>query len=768
MTDYSTTDTLETGNVLQEDEPPIIDTLPGRAMPLGSLVTPTSTRFSIFSRHATKVWLLLFNQRDDDTPTHRFELTATENRTGDIWHIELLGVGHGQLYLYQMDGPYEPNMGHRFNKHKPLLDPYTKATVGGSEWDFSNACGYDPLDEDGDISFSTVTDFKSMPKCVVYGDDGFDWQGDRPLNRPLNETIVYETHVRSLSCHPSAKSKHPGTFAGVIEKIPHFKKLGVTAIELLPIHLFNELELNRENPETGERLRNYWGYNTLAFFAPHESYSHHPEPGGAVLAFKEMVKALHKAGLELILDVVFNHTVEGNQMGPTVSFRGVDNSIYYILAKDPRYYMNPTGVGNTLNVNNPIVQDFVIDCLRYWVHEMHVDGFRFDLAASLCRDYDGQLLEAPPLIIRIAQDPFLRDAKIIAEPWDIDTYKVGEFPGGRWLEWNDKYRDEVRQFWRGDVGLTSILATRLAGSSDIYEHLGPPSRSVNFIAAHDGFTLNDVVSYDQKHNEANGEDNLDGHNHNRSYNYGHEGPTDDPDIEEIRTRQTKNMTATLLLSQGMPMLNGGDEFRRTQQGNNNAYCQHSDISWYDWTLREQHAELLRFNQRLIALRQAHPVLRRRAFFSDKDIWLTPAGTDADWQSYPKELMCLLNGSKENTGFDKDDVDILIMFNADVTPHLYYIPPPPQEKTRWHLALDTGLQSPNDIHAPGQEVELEEPSAYLLKERSLVVMLAKKPGETQWWLRSTPYKHLVPKPRHIIRKKQIRKHRRLRYIRRKKR
>lgn len=733
-----------------------IQATPGKSTPLGSTVTPSGTNFAIFSRHASRVWLSLFETPKADKPSHIFELDPARHRSGDIWHIHLSTITHGQYYLYQMDGPYEPSLGHRFNRHKPLLDPYAKSVVGGAEWNFAIACGYDPYDEQADLSFSTYTNFGDMPKCQVYGEDNFDWQGDRLLKRPINRTVIYETHVRSLSCHPSAKLKQPGTFAGVVEKIPYFKELGVTAIELLPIHLFNELEVDRRNPFTGERLRNYWGYNTLNFFTPHENYSHLPEPGGAVIAFKEMVRELHKAGLEIILDVVFNHTVEGNQMGPTVSFRGIDNQIYYILAEDMRYYQNPTGVGNTLNVNNPVVQDFVIDCLRYWVHEMHVDGFRFDLAASLCRDHKGDLLTNPPLIIRIAEDAYLRDAKIIAEPWDIDTYQVGNFPGNRWLEWNDKYRDQVRLFWRGDPGSSGALATRLAGSSDIYQHRGAPSRSVNFVAAHDGFTLNDVVSYDNKHNEANGENNLDGHNHNFSYNYGYEGPTDDPEIEAIRSRQVKNFLATLFLSKGTPMLNGGDEFRRTQRGNNNAYCQHSEISWYNWRLLDQYKTIFRFTQQLIALRQAHPVLRRRTFFSERDIWFTPTGTPADWETHPKELMCLLNGAKENTGFEIDDVDMLIMFNAYTKAHIFYIPPPPHPETYWHLALDTGLMTPRDIFPPGKEIELEEPLIYRLQARSMAVMIAKPLGETHWQLRSTPYKHLIPKPRRTIKPSQRRK------------
>ena len=447
-----------------------IEVSSGKPLPLGATETDTGFNFAIFSRNGTRVWLHLFDEPQAAKPTHTFELDADTHRTGDIWHIHLSGVEHGQLYLYRIDGPYLPEEGHRFNKHKPLLDPYAKAIASGFIWDFSRSFGYDPTSPKADLSFSTTTNFKGMPKCIAYGDDGFDWQGDRPLDRPLNETIIYETHVRSLTCHPSARVEYPGTFRGVVEKIPYFKKLGITAVELLPIHLFNEWEFTRRNPISGEPLRNYWGYNTLAFFAPQNLYSHYPsDKGHQVIAFKEMVRELHKAGLEVILDVVFNHTVEGNEMGPTLSFKGIDNSIYYLLTNDGRYYKNFSGVGNTFSCNQPVVRDFVIDCLRYWVREMHVDGFRFDLATGLSRDRWGDVSGNPALPARIAEDPLLRDAKLIAEPWDIGGYQVGSFPGGRWAEWNDKYRDDVREYWHGGgsverVGNPAIRQRRIVSS----------------------------------------------------------------------------------------------------------------------------------------------------------------------------------------------------------------------------------------------------------------------------------------------------------------
>ncbi len=715
----------------------LIQPAPGQPMPLGATVTETGINFTIFSRHATCVWLHLFDTPTSGSPTHSFELKPATHRTGDIWHIHLPQVKHGQLYLYQMDGPYQPKDGHRFNKYKPLLDPYAKALTGGFRWDFRQAHGYDKSLPDMDLSFSIATNFAGMPKCIVYGDDGFDWQGDRPLARPLNETIIYETHVRSLTSHPSAQVQHPGTFGGVIEKIPYFKELGITAVELLPIHLFNEWEFTRTNPKTGHPLRNYWGYNSLAFFAPQSLYSHlgssdeRGSDGQQVYAFKEMVRALHQAGLEIILDVVYNHTVEGNHMGPTLSFRGIDNSIYYLLEDDKRHYKNFSGVGNTLNCNHPIVQDLIIDSLRYWVQEMHVDGFRFDLATILSRDRWGHISGNPALTTRIAEDPLLRSAKMIAEPWDTDGYQVGNYPGGRWAEWNDKYRDQVRQYWRGDPGMTSGLATRLAGSADLYHaNHRTPNDSINFIAAHDGYTLNDLVSYNHKHNLANGEDNCDGHDHNISYNYGEEGLTDDLEIEAIRLRQIKNFWGTLLFSQGTPMINGGDEFRRTQHGNNNAYCHHNEISWYNWDFLKKHAGIFRFAQHVIALRQAHPVFKRTTFFTGLDFdgnqfsdihWYGSNAGDAAWDPTDKYLSCTIEGSMEETRANSDDVDVLMMFNADTQARTFTLPPAPHQGI-WHRIIDTYLPSPRDV-CPEDEAIAMTNDTYEVKAYSMVVMFS---------------------------------------------
>jgi glycogen operon protein len=445
-----------------------------------------------------------------------------------------------------------------------------------------------------------------------------------------------------------------------------------------------------------------------------------------------MVRALHQAGIEVILDVVFNHTVEGNHLGRTLSFRGIDNSIYYILEDNKRFYKNFSGVGNTFNCNHPIVQDFILDCLRYWVHELHVDGFRFDLATILCRDRRGTIVDQPPLPLRIAEDPLLRHIKIIAEPWDVGGYQVGFFPGGRWGEWNDRYRDQVREYWRGDPGKIGALATRLAGSADLYYDDGrKPFHSLNFIAAHDGFTLNDLVTYNEKHNEANGEENRDGHNHNISYNYGVEGPSDNPKIEAIRLRQLKNFWTTLLLSQGTPMINGGDEFRRSQNGNNNAYCQHNELSWYDWSLLEKHAAFHRFARNVIALRRRHPVFRRSEFLTGRDIdgdqfrdvhWYKPDGGDATWEAEQRCLMCTMDGSKVETGAAEDDMDVLIMFNADTKPHLFYLPPTPHQRN-WRLIIDTALAPPHDFYVEADAPKLKVNTAYRVRDRSMVVMFS---------------------------------------------
>ena len=489
----------------------------GKALPLGATLSSRGVNFAIFSRHAAAITLILFETADQNSAFIEITLADQMYRTGDIWHCFIPGLSAGTLYLFRADGSYEPERGFRFNSYKVLLDPYAKALTDLSKWNMEASLGFIPGEYSADLTYSGIDDIKTKPRCIVVDDD-FDWQGDKPLNYPLRFSVLYETHVRGLTMHPDSGVTHKGTYRGVIEKIPYFKDLGVTSLEFLPIHEFPEHELDRQNPMTGEVLKNYWGYSTVAFFAPKASYAFDKSPGSQVKEFKEMVRELHKAGIEVILDIVFNHTAEGNEMGPTFSFRGLDNSIYYMLEENRRYYKNYSGCGNTVNCNHPVVRTFILDCLRYWVLEMHVDGFRFDLGSILGRDENGNLMENPPMLRRIAEDPILRNTKIIAEAWDAGgAYQVGWFPGGRWAEWNDRYRDEVRKYWRGDMDHIRHLATRLSGSSDLYLRDGrKPFHSINYITSHDGFTLNDLVSYNYKHNEENGEGSRDGSDNNNS------------------------------------------------------------------------------------------------------------------------------------------------------------------------------------------------------------------------------------------------------------
>jgi isoamylase len=626
------------------------------------------------------------------------------------------GVEPGACYLYRVDGPWQPEAGHRFDPNRLLLDPYVKAVTGSFEWK--------PRSED----------VGTRPKGIVVA-DRFDWKGDRPLARPLRFTTIYETHVRSLTLSPSSGVAHPGTFRGVVEKIPYFVDLGITALELLPVQEFDELENPHVNPRTGERMQNFWGYNTISFFAPKGRYSSAGTLGEQVTEFKEMVRALHAAGIEVILDIVFNHTAEGDESGPTLCFRGWDNSIYYMLdPDDPRVYRNYTACGNTLNCNHPIVRGLIVDCLRYWAVDMHVDGFRFDLGSVLGRDRDGRLMANPPILERIAEDPVLRQTKIIAEAWDAaGAYQVGSFPGGRWAEWNDKFRSDVRRFWRGDAGMVPHLATRLAGSSDLYLRDGrKPFHSINFITSHDGLTLNDLVSYAHKHNEDNGEGSSDGLTPDESSNYGVEGPTRDRGIEAVRNRQVKNLLATLLLSLGTPMILGGDELRRTQRGNNNAWCQNNEISWYDWRGLEKHADVHRFCRELLAFRRRHPAFLRPEFYSGRaerhdlipDIaWFAEDGRPADWAEERRSLAMVIRGTTSEIEADRDEADFLMMMNAAESPASFVLPPVPGGGAAWFRAIDTALPPPSDIVTPGQEERAEGPTR-LLEARSLVVMLSR--------------------------------------------
>ncbi|MDR0389738.1 MAG: glycogen debranching protein GlgX, partial [Spirochaetaceae bacterium] len=695
---------------------------------LGAVLTGQGINFAVFSRYARSIILVLFESEKEDSPCREIVLDPEKNRTGDIWHCHIPGLKAGALYLYRADGPYLPEKGFRFNVHKALIDPYAKALTGLSRWDIKAAAGYHAEGHYSDASFSTKDNIQNSPRCVVVNDQ-FDWQGDRPLNYPLRHSVLYETHVRGLSNRDTAL--YAGSYRGVIEKIPYFKELGITSLEFLPIQEFNENELTRINPATGKTLTNYWGYSTVAFFAPKLSYSSDQSPGAAVNEFKEMVRELHKAGLEVILDIVFNHTAEGSEMGPTISFRGFDNTIYYILDENKRYYRNYSGCGNTVNCNHPVLRSFILDCLRYWVVEMHVDGFRFDLGSILGRDQDGSIMEDPPILQRIAEDPVLRNTKIIAEAWDAGgAYQVGWFPGGRWAEWNDRFRDDVRKYWRGDSGTARHLATRLAGSSDLYLRDGrKPFHSINFFTSHDGFTLRDLVSYEHKHNEGNGEDNRDGSDNNISANHGVEGPSDIPSIEELREKLMKNFFATLLLSQGTPMMLGGDEFGRTQWGNNNAYCQDNEISWYNWPLLETNKNLFRFVKEMIAFRLRHPAFMRPEFYTGKDgnynsipdiSWFDENGKTPDWAKLDRLLALRMDGSKAETEADRDDNDFFIMFNASGEDKFFTVAPPSAGKT-WLRAIDSSLPSPDDIIPEG--TGLKSQSRYLVRAQSLTVLLS---------------------------------------------
>ena len=703
----------------------------GKATPLGATLTAAGVNFAVFSRHATAVTLLLFEKEKGECAYEEIKLDKKGNHTGDIWHCHIPGLKEGAFYLFRADGPYAPENGLRFNANKVLLDPYAKALTSFSNWNFRSALGYEPGMSSRDLSYSYRDDIFEKPRCIVIDDD-FDWQGDLPLNYPLRLSVLYEVHLKGLT--QSSGVNHPGTYKGVVEKIPYLKDLGITSVEFLPLQEFNENEFIHKNPKTGQTLTNYWGYSTVAFFAPKVSYAADQSPGAPVREFKEMVREMHKAGIEVILDIVFNHTAEGSELGPTFSFRGLDNSVYYILNENRRFYQNYSGCGNTFNCNHPVVRNFIIDCLHYWVVEMHVDGFRFDLGSILGRDQKGNLMENPPMLEQIAEDPVLGSTKIIAEAWDAGgAYQVGYFPGGRWAEWNDRYRDDLRRFWRGDPKLTRHLATRFSGSSDLYLRDGrKPFHSINFITSHDGFTLNDLVSYNGKHNEANGENNNDGGNNNLSYNNGTEGSTDDPELISLRERQMKNFFATMMVSLGTPMLLGGDEIGRTQNGNNNAYCQDNEISWFDWALLEKNSGLYRFAKEMIAFRLRHRCFMRPEFYSGRDgnynatpdiTWFDENGDTPDWDDVGYCLSVRIDGSRADILADRDDNDFCIMFNGSPDPVDFKICDPMDGK-KWLRAVDTKLPSPFDIVNPGEEAPLEKLDTYTVGGRSMAIFISK--------------------------------------------
>ncbi len=692
----------------------------GQPLPYGAVLHDKGVQFVVYSRSATAIRVLLYDEVDSPEPAEVITLDPSKDRWGDIWSVFVPGLAPDQLYHFQADGPFDPERGQRFDGRARLVDPYAKALAG---------------------EFVRGADHLLVPpKCVVI-DDSFDWQGDRHLRRGLADTVIYEMHVKGFTASPTSGVAHPGTYLGVIEKIPYLQSLGVTAVELMPVHDFAAAIPTAD----GTSRVNYWGYDPLAFFAPHRGYAAGTAVGCQVREFKEMVRALHAAGIEVILDVVFNHTAEGNQLGPTLSFKGLENRVYYMLGDGGSTYRNYTGCGNTVNGNHPIVRELIFLCLRHWVHNYHVDGFRFDLASVLSRDRNGDLLPNPPVVEVITEDPMLADTKIIAEAWDAaGAYQVGSFADMRWAEWNGRYRDDVRRYWRGDFAQTGHLATRLAGSSDLYGDDGrQPCHSINFVTSHDGFTLSDLVSYREKHNEANGEGNRDGDNNNFSENYGVEGPTKRPEIDEVRSRQVRNMLATLLFSQGVPMILAGDECRRTQQGNNNAWCQDNDVSWFDWSLVEKHADLGRFMRELIRFRIGNPTLRRRSFLeggtstatvlSDVE-WFSPDGVHIDWYAADGGLACffgapsrekiLAGGDMAAGGVDGTPRHILLFAHAGAGVRSFTMPRPQAVRDLpWRLFVDTSRPSPHDIFTDGEGPAIDVERPLELPERSLVCLVA---------------------------------------------
>lgn len=676
----------------------------GQTFPLGATVYPWGVNFSVFSKNCDAVELLLFDDVDAARPVHVIHLDPEKNRTFYYWHAFVRGIKAGQLYGYRVHGPFAPESGLRFDGTKVLLDPYTRAVAVGAHYDREAA------KHPGDNAAHAM-------KSVVVDPRVYDWEGDLPLDHPYASTVIYEMHVGGFTKHiSSGVAPHKrGTYAGVIEKIPYLQSLGVTAVELLPVQQFDP-------QDAPKGLANYWGYSPVAFFAPHHGYCHYCDPLGPVDAFRDMVKALHRAGIEVILDVVFNHTTENDHNGPTLSFRGLENRAYYILdSKNPARYADYSGVGNAVNANQSIVRRMILDCLRYWVAEMHVDGFRFDLAAVMARDQRGRLLEDPPILWEIESDPVLAGTKIIAEAWDAaGLYQLGSFIGHRWAELNGQFRDDVRRFVKGDEGTVERLAARIAGSPDLFPQEGrEPNRSINFVTCHDGFTLNDLVSYNKKHNGPNLEYDRDGADANFSWNCGVEGPMLDPAIQSLRLRQIKNFITILFFSQGTPMLLMGDEARRTQRGNNNPYAQDNEISWFDWRDLEQHAEVLRFVQAMIAFTQSLAVLREERFLTENAGSKAPSITwhgvqlyAPDWAHYSHSLAFELCHPDHHE-------HLHVMLNA-YWETLTFTLPAPRNNAHWRRIIDTALSAPDDFCAP-DVAPLIEASEYCVAPRSAVVV-----------------------------------------------
>ena len=679
----------------------------GRSFPLGATLDRRGANFSLFAKHSRAAQLLLFDSADAPLPSRVIDLDPRINRTYHYWHTFIPGVAAGQVYAYRVSGPFDPERGLRFDPSKVLLDPYGK-------------CIARPAARTGDVSRRPGDNVATAFRSVVVDPTSYDWEGDAPLGRPFAKTLLYEMHVGGFTRHPSSgvMPGKRGTYAGLIDKIPYLRDLGVSAVELLPVFAFDE----QDGPPG---LGNYWGYQPISFFVPHDGYSSRPDPRGVVDEFRDMVKALHRAGIEVILDVVYNHTGEGDENGPTISFRGLSNETYYMLAADRSRYADFTGCGNTLNANEPIVRRLILDSLRHWVSEMHVDGFRFDLASVLARDEGGRPIASPPILWDIESDPVLANVKLIAEPWDPGgLYQVGTFVGDSWNEWNGKFRDDVRAFLKGDNGVAQAVAFRLSGSPDVYEgEEREAEQSINFVTCHDGFTLNDLVSFNTKHNEANGESNRDGTDQNLSWNCGVEGPTGDPDVERLRNRQVKNFLALTLLAIGTPMLLMGDEVRRTQRGNNNAFCQNNEISWLDWTLLEKHADIHRFAKTLIAIRMKrylpieqldltlNELLRRQPF-----TWHGVRLNAPDWSHQSHTLAATV-------GLAGYPVMLHFIINAFWEALEFELPALVETGETWRRCVDTHLDAPADICGWEDAPAVREQS-YRVHPRSVVVLVAR--------------------------------------------
>ncbi len=684
----------------------------GRPYPFGATLVPGGVNFSVFSSHATSCKLVLFEKGQ---PEPMAEIPFPEEFCiGHVFTMIVFNLDYENIeYGFRMEGPFNPKEGHRFDSSKILLDPYAKAMGGREVW------GIPP-------NWEAIYPYRAR---LVY--DDFDWELDQLVAIPAEDLIIYEMHVRGFTQHPSSGVKHAGTYAGIREKIPYLKELGINCVELMPIFEFDEFENDRVNPKTGESLLNYWGYSTVNFFAPKAGYAATGKFGMQIDEFKNLVKELHKNGIRVILDVVFNHTAEGNAQGHTFCFRGIDNKTYYMLTPEGHYF-NFSGCGNTLNCNNPVVRNMVLDCLRYWVAEYHIDGFRFDLASILGRDTKGTPLANPPLLETLAFEPVLAKCELIAEAWDAGgLYQVGSFPAyGRWGEWNGKYRDCVRKFLRGDDGQVGEMVQRVQGSPDLYPQRGTTA-SINFITCHDGFTLADLFSYHEKHNRANGENNQDGTNDNFSANYGCEGPTNAPNITALRHRQIKNAIAILMVSQGAPMILMGDEVGRTQGGNNNAYCQDNELNWLDWSLLKTNADIFRFFKYCIAFRKAHPVLRSRTHFRGQDYmgsgtaditWHGLKPWSTDWANGSHTMAFMLCGKHAKGGTVKDN-SIYVAFNMHRENLTFNLPQPPKDN-RWHVLVNTGVNPPEDIWEPGHEPLLPNQSNLWIGSRAVVILVAK--------------------------------------------